>query len=119
MTSVVRRRARQQEPLLAALGYFVSALGRSGAPLGHFLAALGRSWDALGCSWGALGSLLGALWPLLAALGPLLERRAKINQKSMPKMIDLDAQKPSKMTPKSNQKAIQNLSKKRSEKEPN
>ena len=61
----------------------------------------GRSWDTLGCSWGALASLLGTLCPLLAALGPLLERRAKSNQKSMPKIIDLDVQKPSKRTPKS------------------
>ena len=118
VTSVVRR-ARQQEQLLAALGHFLSALGRSGAGLGHFLAALGRSWDALGCSWDALRSLLGALWPLLAALGPLLERGAKINQNSMPKIIDLDVQKPSKTTSTSSQKAIQHLSKKRSEKEPN
>ena len=118
MTSVVRRRARQQEPLLAALSYFLSALGRSGAPLGHFLAALGRSWGALGCSWGALGSLLDALWPLLAALGPLSERRAKINQKSMPKMIDLDVrnlQDNANIEPKSYPKSI----KQRSEKEPN
>jgi len=61
---------------------------------------------------------LGALGALLGALGPLLERHAKIMQKSMPKMIDLDPPKPSKMTPKSLPKLTKNRCKNDAKKEP-
>ena len=95
MTSVVRRRARQQEPLLAALGYFLSALGRSGAPLGHFLAALGRSWLLLGRSWVALGRSLAPLGRSRAALGTARKNQSKIDAKNdrfgRPKAFQNDA----------------------------
>ena len=100
---------------MAALGYFLSALGRSGAPLGHFLAALGRSWDALGCSWGALGRSLAPLGRSRAALGTTRKNQSKIDAKNdrfgRPKALQNDA----KIEPKSDSKSITKTKRKRTE----
>ena len=98
---------------------FLPPFGRSWALLGHFWPLLGRPWPLLGRSW----PLLGGSWPLLDRSWPLLGRHQKNMKKSMPKMTDLDLQKPpkasqhsSKMTPKSMQKTSKNRCKKPSEK---
>ena len=100
---------------MAALGYFLSALGRSGAPLGHFLAALGGSWDALGCSWVALGRSLAPLGRSRAALGTTRKNQSKIDAKNdrfgRPKAFQNDA----KIKPKSDPKSINKTKRKRTE----
>ena len=76
----------------------------------------GCSWMPFGCFLGPFLASWAALGPLLAALGTILERHAKIMQKSMPKMTDLDSQKGGQREAKSKKKRIKIEDKNRYEK---
>ena len=88
------------------------SLGRSWALLGRSWGALGRSWAALGGSWAALRRSWAALSRSWGDLGTTRKNHQKIDAKNdrcwLPKAPP--------MAPKSDQKAIKNRCKKRSEK---
>ena len=120
VASVVRRRARQQEPLLAGRSWLLffrswPLWSSSWSLFGRCWPLLGRSWLLLGRSWVALGRSLAPLGRSRAALGTTRKNQSKNDAQNdrfgRPKALQNDA----KIEPKSDPTSITKTMRKRTD----